>query len=465
MIRITKKDIPAKKLFINESIPIYFQALFLASVFAILAEIILSLAPALKRIHIPRSFLGVIIALLLGPQVFGQLHDLNIVSNEIQNSWGILALFFVNVIFASVFLGRKIPKFKTSIKLAIPQAALGQTLAWGQYMVGGLITLIVLIPVFNLDESVASFIEVCFQGGVGVAVGMGDTFESIGINNAKSITIALAPLAMLTGVLSGIVLINLKKKGKTNSTSDSDNNKEIKEENKTNRYQDSLIIQLAIIGISILLGVLLLSSLELIENKVLIKHLYDTEFVKYIPLFPLALLGGAVLQLFFDKFIPIDLINRKTVKRIQIFALDAVIIMAIGSLNLAEVKNNLLIIFILLGAGFLWNISCFLLIYKVIIPKYPFERGIADYGQSMGTTSIGLMLQSIVDKDNKSKGKEAFGIKQLLFEPFVGGGLITGLSPIIIKSIGLIYFTSISFALTLGFFLLGYFFNKKNRNN
>jgi len=449
----------------NESIPIYFQALFLASVFALLAEIILSLVPVLKRIHIPRSFLGGIIALLIGPQVFGQLYDLNIVSKEIQNSWNVLALFLVNVIFASVFLGRKIPKFKTSMKLAIPQAALGQTLAWGQYMVGGLITILILIPVFNLDESVASFIEICFQGGVGVAIGMGDTFESIGIRNAKSITVALAPLAMLTGVLSGIVLINLKKKGTTNRFRESDNNKETKKESSTNRYQNSLIVQLAIIGISILLGVLLLSFLELIENKVLIKHLYDNEYVKYIPLFPIALLGGAVLQLFFDKFIPIDITNRKTVKRIQVFALDAVIIMAIGTLNLTEVNNNLLIIMILLGAGFLWNISCFLLTYKVLIPKYSFERGIANYGQAMGTTSIGLMLLSIVDKDNKSKGKEAFGIKQLLFEPFVGGGLITGLSPIIIKSIGLIYFTSISFVIALGFFLTGYFFNKKNQDN
>jgi ESS family glutamate:Na+ symporter len=443
------------------SIPIYFQALFLASVFALLAEIILSLAPVLKRIHIPRSFLGGIIALLLGPQVFGKLHDFNIITNEIQDSWNVLALFFVNVIFASVFLGRKIPNFKTSMKLAIPQAALGQTLAWGQYMVGGLITLIVLIPVFNLDESVASFIEICFQGGVGVAVGMGDTFESIGINNAKSITVALAPLAMLTGVLSGIVLINLNKKRKTNKVSERVNIKESKEESSTNRYQDSLIIQIAIIGISILLGVLLLNLLEFIENKVLIKHLYDNDFVKYIPLFPLALLGGAAIQLLFDRFIPIDIINRKTVKKIQVFALDAVIIMAIGTLNLAEVGNNFLVIIILLSAGFLWNISCFLLTYKVLIPKYPFERGIADYGQSMGTTSIGLMLQSIVDKNNESKGKEAFGIKQLLFEPFVGGGLITGLSPILIKNIGLIYFTSISFVLTIGFFLAGYFFNKK----
>jgi ESS family glutamate:Na+ symporter len=174
----------------------------------------------------------------------------------------------------------------------------------------------------------------------------------------------------------------------------------------------------------------------------------------------MALLGGVALQLFLNKSVSKDIVNRKSVNRIQSFSLDAVIIMAIGTIDLGVVKDNLILVLILLVTGFLWNISCFLLTYKVLIPKYPFERGIADYGQSMGTTSIGLMLQSIADKDNLSNGKEAFGIKQLLFEPFVGGGLITALSPILIKKMGLIYFTSVAFVLTLTFFLTGYFYNR-----
>jgi ESS family glutamate:Na+ symporter len=82
----------------------------------------------------------------------------------------------------------------------------------------------------------------------------------------------------------------------------------------------------------------------------------------------------------------------------------------------------------------------------------------------MGTTSIGLMLQSIADKDNSAQGKEAFGIKQLFFEPFVGGGLITALSPILISKMGLVYFTSVSFALMLTFFLIGFYYCKRVRH-
>lgn len=443
------------------SVPLYFKALFLATVFALLAELILTVVPILKKYHLPRAFLGGLLALLAGPQVIGNFINLNLITQEIQTTWNELALFFVNVVFASIFLGRKIPKLRTSLKLAIPQASLGQTLAWGQYLMGGLITLFILQPIFNLDESVASFIEISFQGGVGVAVGMGDTFESIGLSDAKSITVALAPLAMLIGILSGVFLINLKKRDKDAGDIPKEETLEREEAYRKGRIQNTLIVQLAIIGLAILIGIGLLRVLEFLETSIFMKYLYEEAFVKYIPLFPLALLGGAILQQLLNKTVSIAIVNRDSMKSIQSFALDAIIIMAIGTIDLEVVQQNLLVVAILLATGFAWNISCFLLTYKLLIPQYPFKRGIADYGQSMGTTSIGLMLQSIADKENISRGKEAFGIKQLLFEPFVGGGLITALSPILIQKIGLIYFTIAAFVLTLTFFLIGYWYNKK----
>lgn len=443
----------------HDSIPFYFNSLFIAALCALVAQFIIRVSPPLRKYYIPRAFIGGILALLIGQHGLGQVSNINIISDEVLNSWNELALFFVNVVFACIFLGRSIPGIKRSLSLAIPQASLGQTLAWGQYFIGGLITLLVLIPFFNVDESIASFIEISFQGGVGVAVGMNDTFESIGLENAKSITVALAPLAMLTGIFSGIALINYYNRKNSVHLEKWDQDKKQLDEVSVTRFQDSVIVQLSFIGIAILLGIMMLNLLQLLEETFLLGNVYEDGLVQYIPLFPMALLGGAFLQLL-GNLIPFDVINRRTIKRIQTFALDAVIIMAIGAINLDVLKDNLAIVLILLFTGLVWNTACFLLTYKRLIPKYAFERGIADYGQSMGTTSIGLMFQSIVDKDNTSKGKESFAIKQLLFEPFVGDGIITGLSPIIIKKIGLIYFTGIALILTITFFLLGYFYTR-----
>ena len=53
----------------------------------------------------------------------------------------------------------------------------------------------------------------------------------------------------------------------------------------------------------------------------------------------------------------------------------------------------------------------------------------------MGVTATGLILMRITDPDAESPAFEAFGYKQLVFEPFFGGGLVTALAvPIIFLS-------------------------------
>ena len=135
--------------------------------------------------------------------------------------------------------------------------------------------------------------------------------------------------------------------------------------------------------------------------------------------------------------------------RIQGFALDALIAAAIASLSLTVIANNL-VPFLLLGvAGIVWNVGMFIWLAPRIIPKYWFERGIGDIGQSMGVTATGLILMKIADPDNKTPAYEAFGYKQMVFEPFFGGGLITGLAVPLIYNFGPWPLFSAMLALTL----------------
>ena len=61
-----------------------------------------------------------------------------------------------------------------------------------------------------------------------------------------------------------------------------------------------------------------------------------------------------------------------------------------------------------------------------MLPDAWFERSIAEMGQSMGVTATGLMLLRVVDPDYESPAADAFAYKQILHEPFMGGGLWTG---------------------------------------
>ncbi|WP_353626197.1 hypothetical protein [Bacillus sp. JCM 19041] len=97
-----------------------------------------------------------------------------------------------------------------------------------------------------------------------------------------------------------------------------------------------------------------------------------------------------------------------------------------------------------------------------MIPKYWFERGIGDFGQSTGVAATGIMLMRIVDPENKSPAMTAYGYKQILFEPMVGGGLITAVAIPFIIQFGSIPVLIVSTILLIGFWCLGvFYFGKK----
>ena len=54
----------------------------------------------------------------------------------------------------------------------------------------------------------------------------------------------------------------------------------------------------------------------------------------------------------------------------------------------------------------------------------------------MGVTATGLLLLRIVDPEQETEAASAFGYKQLLHEPFMGGGIWTSTAVILIAQKG-----------------------------
>lgn len=73
-----------------------------------------------------------------------------------------------------------------------------------------------------------------------------------------------------------------------------------------------------------------------------------------------------------------------------------------------------------------------------------FEHAIADFGQSQGNVATGFVLADMADPQRRTSTANAYGYKQLPYEPFLGGGLITALSVPLIVSMGLGLFTALS---------------------
>ena len=87
-------------------------------------------------------------------------------------------------------------------------------------------------------------------------------------------------------------------------------------------------------------------------------------------------------------------------------------------------------------AGAIWSVGCVLFLGPKLFLYAWFERSIAEFGQATGVTATGLMLLRTVDPENKTPAAMSFGYKQLLHEPFMGGGLWTALALSLVYKFG-----------------------------
>ncbi len=435
---------------------------------------------------LPSSVLGGFLFLLLGPSVLGQLLTRfeatatmthGIFTEGIIEVMSSMPGLLISVIFAALFLGKKIPNIKEIWITAGPQVSFGQTVAWGQYVFGLLVTMVLLTPVFGANPMSGALIEIAFEGGHGTAAGLESTFVDLGFAEGADLALGLATVGVVSGVVIGVFLINWGvRKGKTNylkRPEDFDESQlrgvvdaEMRESSGSMTVSpqsiEPLALHLGIIGIAVVLGYGMLELLVWIESMTWGAN-DGVQIFRYVPLFPLAMIGGVIVQLFLDKFDKHALVDRETIKRLQGLALDFLVFSAIATLSLQVIGANIGIFLTLALVGITWNVLAFIWLARRMIPKNWFERGIGDFGQSMGMTAAGLMLIRIVDSKGDTRALEAFGYKQLLFEPFVGGGIMTALSVPLIANFGPLAIFIFVLVVMLGWMTLGlFYFGKKD---
>lgn len=439
--------------------------------------------PVLRHWFIPSSIIGGIIALLVGPEVLGRIVpalDGGLIGRDVIAFLQTLPGFLINIVFASLFIGKTIPGVKEVWRRAGPQVAFGQTIAWGQYVVGIGLTLLVLAPVFDVEPMFGALIEIGFEGGHGTAAGLGATFAEIGWEQGQDLALAMATVGIVMGVVLGMILVNWGiARGHTKfvrSQQKADESvKEAEEEDDCAIIRDTprpkqkglesvepLAFHLAYIAVAIGIGYLLLQGMILLENTLLIP-LGAPVLLGHIPLFPLAMIGGVIVQKLHRHYFSFLALSREMMLSIQGAALDLLILSALGTLTISALADNWAPLLLLIIAGLAWNIGAFLFLARRMLPDYWFERAIGDFGQSQGVTATGLLLMRIVDPETKSPAFEAFGYKQLLFEPFVGGGFFTAMSVPLIFNFGGLTVLLITGALMVIWLLVGLFYFGKGK--
>ena len=370
--------------------------------------------------------------------------NLNQTTSEVTAPWSALPGFLINIVFACLFLGHPVPKFRELYHRAGPQFAYGQIVAWGQYAVAigfflGFIRYVFPVLAESSKDMFGVIMPVGFEGGHGTAAGLENAFIDGGWAAGKDYAMASATFGVMTAIIVGMILINwavrkghtfhkINPQGLTKEEASGvippDKRPSAGNLTVNSDAIETLSLHVAIVGLACLLGYLFKEGLLFLELDIFGHQLEEGQkaFFSTFPLFPLCMLGGLFVQMFEDRFDKYKLIDLGLTRRIQNAALDFLVVAAIATIKIEVIMDGIVPLLMLVVIGIAWNVGCLLWLARRVFPDAWFERAIAEMGQSMGVTATGLLLLRVVDPDYESPAADAFATKQLLHEPINGGG-------------------------------------------
>lgn len=422
------------------------------SIFLIVGKVLRANIKIFQILFLPSAIIAGFLALGLGP------YGMGLIPKWIIANWTPLPGALINVVFASLFLGVHIPGIKTIWNFGGSQLCFGVVAGMGQYFVGLLLTVLLLTPLFGVNPTFGCILEIGFSGGHGTAAGMKEVFQKYGFSAGGDLALMSATVGVITAVVVGMVLINIairkdyctflsEKRGipayKKKGLIPESDRFSIATATVASEAIEPLTFHFSIIAIAITIGWAMLSGLQFISQ----------EFDKF-PLFPLAMIGGLIVQKFslwtgINKYY-----DKNTFDRILGFSLDILVISAIATIKLDVFLKNVLPFSILMIVGILWMVFCATFLAPRMFKKYWFERGITEFGMQTGVTAIGLFLLRVVDPIYKTDTAKAFGFKQMIYEPFLGGGFITAFAPMLVTNLGIWQSIGIALAFMVIFFVI-----------
>ncbi|APE14966.1 sodium/glutamate symporter [Mycolicibacterium pallens] len=411
----------------------------------------------LRALFIPSSIVAGFLVLLLGPQVLGHLTDTGgLFPARVLDIWRVMPGLLINVVFGAIMIGKTLPKPRQLWHAAAPHALFGTFLSLGQFALAGAAVLFLLGPVFGLPPAAGALLEMSFAGGHGTIAGMGQLLTDAGAPELVDVGLGLATISMITGIGVGSALVRwavrspkvtVARNVALTARDDYDVDRiRVAPADNRDRTDDGIhatVLAFALIAAAILLAIGLLWGLRFVAGQ------FGSEIFDRLPLFPITVIGGFIVQWLATRTGQAANIDKRAVDGISAIALDALLVCAIGTMSLAALGSNVPAIIVFTVIGVLWSAVSLIWLGRRFHRRNWFEHTVADFGQSRGNVATGFVLADMVDPQRNTSTANDYGYKQLIYEPILGGGLLTALSVPLITDFGLPTFTAVSFGLLL----------------
>ncbi|HHY04514.1 MAG TPA: sodium:glutamate symporter [Thermoanaerobacterales bacterium] len=385
-----------------------------------------------KKLFIPASLIAGVIGLILGE------YGIGLLPTEITQSWGALPGRLITVVFAPMLIGMELPNIKKVGKTIVPHLYFGFIADFLQIALPFIVSALVLEPVWGVNKMFGSIVEVGWAGGHGTAGGMSDVYQSLNWADGGDLGLTSATVGLFVGIIVGIIIINYGVRKGYTSIIKSSSELNINAENDIIDPSEREANSIATINNDVVESYAFHSSL--IAIAIFIGWIFQGLVKKYtgleMPLFPMAMIGGFFVQLAIGKTKFAQAIDVNTLQRIQGIALDFLIVSAIASIKIPVIINYALPFLILMLVAGISLVAFFFWAGPKLFKENWFENSIINFGFLSGVAAVGLMLLRTVDPDMETDVGQAFALRTPIFEPFLGGGLITSILPILAVKYG-----------------------------
>jgi len=403
--------------------------------------------PVLGRLLLPVALLAGFLGLAAGP------HGLGFIPREVVTTWAAWPSVLISFVFAALFLGAPVPSLLAVARTAGPLVRFSVMNAMGQYVVGLLLTWLVLTPLFDAPALFACLIEVGFSGGHGTASAMTPVFQGLGFPAGAVLGQMSATVGLVAGVVGGVALIQwgARRGHATQVAAGSamlphdvsgllppEARRSIATSTVSAVALEPFTLHVAVTALAVLTGWGLLAMLQAL-------HAAFNGF----PLFPLAMIGGMLLQVLADRTGVAAWFDRATFQRITGLALDLLVAAAVASMPLDLFAQNVVPFSLLMTAGVVWCVGSFVWLAPRMLPRDWFEQGIVVYGTQTGVAAVGLMLLRIADPHQRTTATPAFAARSIVISPLLGGGLVTATMPLLVVRFGIVPMLVVATVVTL----------------
>ena len=367
-------------------------------------------------------------------------YGLHVVPANVEAVWTSLPGLLINIVFACLFLGAPVPSLGSVARTAGPLVRFSLVNAVGQFVLG-LALVWLLTPVFGLHPLFACIIEVGFSGGHGSASAMGPVYARLGFPAGGALGQMSATIGILSGVIGGVILIQwAARRGYARAIDGAearltgvsgllapDARRPIAFATVSGSVIEPMTLHVAVAMLAVMLGWSFQHGLSLLHPA-----------FESLPVFPLAMLGGLLLQQVADRTGTAQWLDRGTFQRLTGTSLDLMVAAAVATMRLDMFLQNLAPFAVLMVAAIAWCVGSVMWIAPRMIRDDWFEQAIVTYGTLTGVAAVGLMLLRIADPSQKTTAAHAFASRSMVLSPLLGGGIVTATMPLLIVQFGVL---------------------------